>query len=179
MQNILKIAMVAGALGLAAQAKAVEYSITFSGSVFSANGQIDVSGGVADSGYLTVAGGPDSGTYSLVALGSPLINGDVTPSYSTLRAPSGDQIFDDVVYVGSNPFLTGNGLEFANSDLIGFNLWGNGPGYYSLFASSRNVYVIDGGNATLTAVVPDGGLTAGLLGGALLGLGALRRKLQV
>jgi len=148
------------------------YNITFTGGSSAANGQIDVVGGIATSGYLDVTLGPNQGTYNLVSLTSPLITGG-SPSVPSIRFTDGtDQIFDNAVNVGSNPFLTGDGLEFANDHLIGFNLWGNGPGSYSLFDVSGppdvHEYIIDGGTATI-APVPEP-TTAGCL---LLGLGAL------
>ena len=39
--------------------------------------------------------------------------------------------------------------------------------------------LVSGGNDFALTNVPDGGLTAGLLGGALIGIGALRRKLSI
>jgi hypothetical protein len=84
------------------------------------------------------------------------------------------------VDTSSNPYLDGDGLAWASlvntANNPGFNLWGNGPGSYTLFDASDTEYYGANGAATLTAV-PDGGMTFGLLGGALVGLQALRRKL--
>jgi hypothetical protein len=179
MQNILKIAMVAGALGLAAQAKAVEYSITFSGTwgvaAINANGTVDVgAGGLADGGSLNVTTGPNQGSFNFQpVLSFENYNGDNTGN-------------DNLVYVNNlTDFLDIGGLSFGNR-YAGYGLWDNGSGQYELWGynypspPNTGYGVPDAiGTATLTAVVPDGGLTAGLLGGALLGLGALRRKLQV
>jgi len=111
-----------------------------------------------------------------VGVNSPLINGIGL----TLVIPGGDQIFDDVVNPGSNPFLTDNGLEFANNDNVGFNLWGNSANSYSLFDVSSGVYLIDNGTATLVAI-PEAASMARLAGFSALGLFAvvsMRRKLS-
>lgn len=169
----LQIAVMAIALVTATWAHGQSYNITFTGSTFTANGQIGVVGGVADSGYLTVTSANpavDTGTYNLVNLTSPLING---VGY-TLVLPTGDEIFDDVVNASSSPFLTDNGLEFANTDSVGFNLWGNSPGSYTLFDMGSGVYVGDNGSASLT-VVPEPS-TIGLVMIGLLGALAIRRR---
>jgi len=170
----LQLALVACAMGMAVQSHAQMYDIIFTGGSSAANGQIDVVGGIATSGYLVVTAGANQGTYNFVSLTSPLISGG-TPSEPSVRFTDGtDQIFDDVVNVSSNPYLTGDGLEFANDHLIGFNLWGNGPGSYSLFDVSgppdAHVYVIDNGTATITPGPVPEPTTAGCF---LLGLGAL------
>ncbi len=64
----------------------------------------------------------------------------------------GHQIFDDVVNAGSNPFATNvGGIEFANNDTLGFNLFSTGPGSYTLYDTGPGVYITDGGTATITA----------------------------
>jgi hypothetical protein len=128
------------------------FNISFTGGVSAGNGQIDLVDGIATGGYFDVTEGANQGTYNLVTLTSPLINGDPEGDAQTLVFPGGnDQIFDDVVTPSSDPFLTDNGLEFANNDLVGFNLWGNGPGSYTL-ADFDSVYILDNGVATITPV---------------------------
>jgi hypothetical protein len=168
----LQLVLMACAMGIAVQSHAQMFDITFTGGSSAANGQIDVVGGIATSGYLVVTAGANQGTYNFVSLTSPLISGG-TPSEPSVRFTDGtDQIFDDVVNVSSNPYLTGDGLEFANDHLIGFNLWGNSPDSYSLFDVSgppdTHEYIIDNGIATITPVPEP--TTAGCF---LLGLGAL------
>jgi hypothetical protein len=174
----LKLTIMAVALGLAAQSQAALYDITFSGGSSAGSGEIDVESGVAVSGFFDVFAGVNQGTYDLVGVTSPLINGVGL----TLVIPGGNQTFDDVVNAGSNPFLTGDGLEFANSDSVGFNLFGNGPGSYDLFDTGNGQYVIDGGIATLTAAVPESNWTttsAGLAALGMLGVIARRKKSSV
>ena len=152
----LNLLIAVTSFAFAGLAQAQTFDISFNGSTSTAIGQITVVGGIATSGYLDVTAGANLGTYNLVSLTSPLINGTPGIGTQTLRiGGANDQIFDDVVNTSSNPFLTGNGLEFANSTAVGFNLWGNGPGSYSLF-DADNVYIIDGGAATLTpAAAPE------------------------
>lgn len=157
---------------MALQLHAQLYDIAFTGGSSAANGQIDVVGGIATAGYLDVTAGANQGTYNLVSLTSLLITGG-TPSVPSIRFTDGtDEIFDNAVNVNSDPFLTGNGLEFANDHLIGFNLWGNSPGSYTLFDVSgppdTQVYFSDNGTATITPVPEPASATF-----ILLGMGAL------
>ena len=68
----LQLALVACAMGMAVQSHAQMYDIIFTGGSSAANGQIDVVGGFATSGYLDVTAGANQGTYNLVSLTSPL-----------------------------------------------------------------------------------------------------------
>jgi hypothetical protein len=152
-------------LVFAGAAQAQILNISFSGSQINATGVVDVVNGIAINGSLTVTTGSDQGTYNLVTLNSPLINGESQDggAVQTLRIAGGnDQIFDDAVSFGSDPFLTGDGLEFANDQSIGFNLFSNGPGSYTVFHASATNYVIDSGTAT--AAVPEPSTWALLLG---------------
>jgi hypothetical protein len=169
----LQVAIIVTVMGMVLQTKAQLFNISFTGGVSAGNGQIDVVDGIAISGYFNVTEGANQGTYNLVSLTSPLINGDPVGDTQTLVISGNDQIFDDVVTPNSNPFLTDDGLEFANNDSIGFNLWGNSPGSYDLF-DADNVYVIDSGIATI-APAPEPA-TVSLVAGGLLGLLALRRR---
>src|ERR1022692_1900511 len=155
----IQLAIMAVAVGLAMQSQASLYDITFSGSGYSANGQIDVSGGLATSGYLTVTVGNDLGTYDLVTGGSSIRITDGT-----------DLIYDNLVNPGNNPFLDINGLAFVSAavdihghPLVGFNLWGNGTDNYSLFDVSPGVYNTANGAATITAVPEATTMIAGAL----------------
>ncbi len=180
----LQLALAACVAGMVVQSHAQLYDITFTGGSSAANGQINVVGGMATSGYLDITAGANQGTYSLVSLTSPLITGG-TPSVPSVRFTDGtDLIFDNVVNVGSDPFLDGNGLVFANDNLIGFNLWGNSPGSYTLFDVSGppdvHVYFADNGSATVTPAPEPASIAFLLLGmGALVGSRRLKRDKQV
>ncbi len=158
----LKLAIAVAALFVAAQARADLYDLTFTeqgAGPTVATGQIDIVGGVALSGSLDVTGGSGLGSYLL------------QPGSGT----DGSFIWDNLVAVGSTPFLDNAGLLFMGggvelnmyTDSNGYNLWGNVGGV------NWNPVAI--GDATLTSV-PDGGLTVALLGGALAGLALLRRR---
>jgi hypothetical protein len=157
--QILKTAIMVSALFVAAQARATLYDIAFTGSGYAAHGQIDVAGGLATSGHLTVTAGNDLGTYYL-ATGGP-----------SVRVGGGtDLIYDNVVNPSSDPFLDGNGLAFALNNVLsstpGFNLWGNGPGSYTLFDASVTEYNAANGTATISlAAVPE---PSTMISGALL-----------
>ena len=160
---------------------------------------------LATSGYFNLdAGGP----YAPVAATGTLIptaglglwNGGVPfgPTVFDWRSYGGTDLgFDDlIVQTGPAAYsVTYFGLLFRASTGPGTGLdFGpslNSPGDYSNVGMLYNGAVpgneyapyaawVDPINLTLTdpPSVPDGGLTAGLLGGALAGLGALRRKFQ-
>jgi hypothetical protein len=154
-------------------AQADMYDITYTdGGANVANGVIDVVGDSAVSGSLTVTAGSASGSWTL----SPGSGSD------------GSFIWDNEVFPGSDPFLDGDGLLFVD-DGSELNMWGNSPSNYSFYGNIDGNYspISDGGTATLTLVsqgnsvsaasAPDGAWTAVLLGGALAGLEAFRRKL--
>ena len=171
-KEAFKIAAVALAalITTAAQAQIYTYDVTFTGSISAANGQIEVQSGLAISGFLTVTMGPNQGTYPLVP-GSGVFNAG--------RVNGGtDLIVDNLVNAAADPFVDSNGVAFEAADQsIGFNLWGNGPGSYTLLdaggPTTPYTYVLDNGVATLTPVPEPTGV-------ALLGLGiaayALRRR---
>ena len=166
---------------MAVQVRADFYFFTtFSGSVSTASGELDVVGNIAVSGYLDVTSGANQGTYSLVSLTSPLITGG-TPSVPSIRISDGtDLIFDNIVNAASDPFFDSNGLAFANNNTIGFNLWGNSPGYYSLFDVSGtppgHEYIQDNGTATLAPVPEPASIT---LISVFAGLSILLRRSKV
>ncbi|MCE0522119.1 MAG: PEP-CTERM sorting domain-containing protein [Methylacidiphilales bacterium] len=179
-------------------AQAQTYDFTFTGgNGMDATGTFTVVSGVATSGSISVTGVPLEADPSMTttAAGS-LIPDPGTPSPLTLTNHDGDNItFDNVVNVASDPILNGNGLGFASgpyqdashySTLI--NLWGNGPGSYSLFVGEAQldgngnvigdpqwVYTYPSGSLTVT-VAPEPSTWALLLGG--LGLLAFWRLRQ-
>jgi hypothetical protein len=90
----------------------------------------------------------------------------------------GTFIYDDKVMDGVQPFLNSYGLLFG-SGALQLNLWYDGgtpDGYVLANDGSRQVR-----GAAFESLVgaPDGGSAVALLGGALLGLQMLRRKLFV
>ena len=153
-----------------AQAIPITYDITFSGSVYTANGQITVDSGLATTGYLTVTAGNDLGTYQLF-----------TPA-GTVIPPAGSILSDNLVQLGSDPFLDSDGLTFTgtlfsgNHTSVAFSIWGNGPGSYGFVDDSTTINTQDTGTATITPV-PDNTSTLGLLTASIGGLCLLKRKI--
>jgi uncharacterized repeat protein (TIGR03803 family) len=89
--------------------------ITFTGGGSAANGVVDFVGNTATSGFLDITAGTNMGTY-------------------TLSPGSGSNtlfVWDGLIFPTSNPFLDLDGLFFTNSG-VEINLYGNGPGSYSL-----------------------------------------------
>jgi hypothetical protein len=149
------------------------YGNPLPGTVTDATGTLDVSGNIVVSGTLTVTGtGPLDGTYILAS------------------ATGRDSL---VQYDNVWPIDTSAGLVWSVSGVPGnspeLNMWSTGSGeygqpggYYALWggpAPANGTFSVETyGTATFIDPVPDGGNTAVLLGGALLGLQALRRKLS-
>jgi len=194
MQNLGLVA--AGALLALAtsSAGATEYTFTYtqvgetylygspaSATTTDATGTLIVEGNAVTSGTLVVTG-YGAGTYTLI----PSSGSDSLIQY--------DNVWPIDTTAGLAWSKSGSAYD-PNEEL---NIWstgpGNGPGEYG---QPGGYYALWGGPGTinnqsfnvetygtfsyadpgpLTAPAPDGGLTAGLLGGALLGLGALRRK---
>jgi hypothetical protein len=188
----LKIAIMAGALGLAVEAHASLYDITFSatdGSGVTAIGTLDVNSfGVATGGSLDVSGGANPGDYTLLAQPS-------TPgSYAFDPSSPPHASFDDLVFPGSNPFLNQasiyGGLVWENAgDTVGFKMFYNTPAYAAVLnadygvptlaneSADQNEYALWGwntsgpfgygpqsfGSATLTAVPEPTTIIAGVL----------------
>lgn len=163
----LYLTLIAAAVGLAVQANASFFDITFTdGGLNTASGQISATANpdgsyFATAGTLTVApgGGLVAGTYSLLNTG---------PGYAVWWCPTGGGGFgyNNLVYPGANPFLDGNGLMFVSADgNTGVNLWGNGVNSYT--EMGKPPWLGINGTATLTAVVPE---PTTLLAGALMAL---------
>jgi hypothetical protein len=169
------------ALVIAAQARATLYDITFSGSdnngPVTGSGQIDIVGGAAEGGFFNMTGGdfyngvtynlnygPGGGaniTLSGIANTSGLnLNGDnqVNPAGPNY-IPNQGLLFDSTGNVGNHGSYAGDVL----------NLWGNGPGNYTLYGAGQD-FAYNGvqasGNVTMTlAAVPE---PTTMIAGALL-----------
>jgi VPDSG-CTERM motif len=130
-------------------------------------------------GSLTMTSGPATGLYDLYSKGSP---------YAVFTSPSGAFNIDSQVTIPGNPSLDASGLLFVlqGATLPEINIWGNSVSNYSFYVWNGGAYspAIDGFSdfeahiVPGTLAVPDGGTTLMLLGGALVGLGALRRKFR-
>jgi hypothetical protein len=148
----LQLAIMAVVLIMAVQARASWYDITFTGGGSAANGQIDVVGGVAISGFLDITAGGNSGTYAL------------TPGSGS----NGQFIWDNLVNPANVPFVDNAGLYFTGGG-IQVNLFSTtGYGYgYSLYGYPPAwVPQVDNGTATISlAAVPE---PTTMIAGALL-----------
>jgi hypothetical protein len=173
------------------------YNFTFLSGGMDATGTIDIVGGVAQSGSISVTGIPLEATPSvLVSAGGSLIPDPASPSTLTLINHDGDDIiFDNIVNTGNDPVLNNNGLGFASGqyqDSVHYNtlinLWGNSPGSYSLFVAEAQldgngnvigdaqwVYAQSNGSLALTPS-PEPSTVALILGGLIVGSGIIRRR---
>ncbi|MFO1477594.1 MAG: PEP-CTERM sorting domain-containing protein [Verrucomicrobiota bacterium] len=172
------------------------YDFTFTGGTVTASGWITVFNGVAQTGWITATGIPTEANPAVfVSMSGSLVPNPSAPAAISVRNHDGDDIiFDNVVNVGSDPALTGNGLGFASGQYApGYynqllNIWGNSPGSYSLFAAEANldgqgnvigdpqyVYSIMNGSFTLTPVPEPSTLTL-MLGALAVGRATLRRR---
>jgi len=182
-------------IALAQAAVAQNYNFTFTGGGgMDATGTIDIVGGVAQSGSISVTGVPlEAPPYTpLTTAAGDLVPDPASPTTLTLINHDGDDIiYDNIVYPGDPStvqVLNDNGLGFASGqyqDSVHYNtlinLWGNSPGSYTLFVAEAQldsngnvigdpqwVYTADSGSLTFTPVPEP--TTAGCF---LLGLGAL------
>jgi hypothetical protein len=135
----ITIMCVSLALGLASQAGATLYEISFNdGNGDIGSGQIDVASAnnnfYADSGYLDVTGGGATGYWTLYTAGGSV------PYPGYMYSPSGGYIYNNAVYPsGQNPEYPGTdslldyyGLLFTQNNGNELNLWGNSDGTYTL-----------------------------------------------
>ncbi len=167
-----------------------------------ATGTIDISGGVATSGTISVTGVPlEAFPHTpLTTAAGALVPDPASPSTLTLVNHDGDNIiFDNIVYPGDPAtvqVLDGNGLGFASRPYLDsvhynalINLWGNSPGSYTLFVAEAQldgngnvigdaqwVYTTDTGSLTFTAVPEPSSDALVILGALTLGSAAIRRR---
>ncbi len=114
-------------LGTAAFQPIIDFSFTISPqTAYGSLNVTDQGGGtwLATSGSLTVTGGSDVGTYTLIPGG---------PGVTT--SPLGSFLYDNVIYPSANPALDVDGLLFgvAGKEL---NVWGNSANNYSFYDST-------------------------------------------
>ena len=100
---------------------------------------------ISASGTLT-ATSVGNGEY-IVNSGTAMFNGDSmtlvagTDDGSAQTSPSGLFIFDNVLFLSSDPVLDVDGLLFADSLGTELNIWGNGtPGSYSTYTGADGSY---------------------------------------
>jgi hypothetical protein len=158
--KILKITTLIAvlALGFKAQADGL-YDITFTdGGANVGSGQIDVEGGFAVSGYFDVTAGIAAGSYNLYTAA-----GNATYP-SILTAPSGQFVYDNAVYLTSNPqypvtnpFEDNNGLLFTDGSNNEVNLWAlndNGSANYAFDAFFNGSVLSPSGIVGASTITP-------------------------
>jgi hypothetical protein len=168
MRKLSKVAVFGILMSLGAAAYANTISFTYTGST-SASGSIDltyVSGNQyhITGGSATVTG--YSGTFTLMPGGTLNFN-----------SPSGYFFADNLYLNPGNPHFDGAGPLFLNGSEE-LNIFGNSADNYSLYVwtPALGYATIDTGG---TLTVPDGGMTVGLLGLAMVGGVFMTRKLKL
>jgi hypothetical protein len=168
MKTKIKLAIMAAALIMAAQANAQLYDIGFTASDNSIlmNGTVFVDNtGVATSGSMTVVTGPAG----LVGETFPLVPTS-GPGVSTSPALGGYVVhYDNLVTPAGDPFLTVYGLLFsADESVLDLNLWANGAGNNgyetaSLYGSGVLEDVTGGASISLAPVPEPTTIISGVL----------------
>ena len=104
------------------------------------SGTIDVEGGYAVSGSFMVTAGLATGYWTLTG-GTPSTAGSGT-------SPNGYFNYDNMVFLGSDPYLTTTGgLLFTDGLGDQLNLWADSPGTYSMWAvNSSGTYYVEAGS---------------------------------
>jgi hypothetical protein len=129
------------ALNVTSQAGATLMSISFDdGGNNVGSGVIDVENGYAISGDFFVTAGLASGDWALT--------GGTPSSVGSGVSPNGYFNYDNMVFLGSDPYLTTiGGLLFTNNLGYQLNIWADSPGVYSLWAAnSGGGYIIEAGS---------------------------------
>lgn len=115
------------ALGTATFLPIIDYSFIISTqTAYGSLNVTDLGGGswLATSGNMTVTGGSDVGTYSLIPGG---------PGQTT--SPLGSFLYNNVIYPSANPALDIDGLLFGDITKE-INVWGTGTNTYSFYDST-------------------------------------------
>ncbi len=160
----------------------INQSLTAGGGSSSFSGSFNFQPPDMDSNTFTAVGfGPADGTYNSVfgyQLGMPIIDGTITFFF---KDPLGGTESGTVT---ANFTSTGGVTSFANYSVFSQGLEvavlttivSSGVLNYVVTATSGNFDLI-AGIGTITVNVPDSGATLAMLGGSMLGLAALRKRL--
>jgi hypothetical protein len=166
--KILLALTAVAALSVAYPAKADMFKVsgtctpfgTFTGTTFSGRLTIDVTTGTVTGIKVSFQGFPSAFTFISSSFAKGTSDWEVT-AFDTGINGSLDLMFT----TGHTP---GSLVGFTGGSIVGNDV---------ISTVSGTAYTITGGSLTPATAVPDGGSTVSLLGCALLGLAALRRKL--
>lgn len=126
--------------GVTPRAGATAMNICFNdGGNNAGSGVVDVENGYAVCGEFIVTAGLAAGDWTLAG-GTPSAAGSGV-------SPNGYFNYDNMVYLGSDPYLTTTGgLLFTNSQGDQLNIWAEGPDTYSMWAVSNDgTYYVEAG----------------------------------
>jgi len=132
--------MAALVLSVTSTARATLMDIAFDdGGNNAGSGTLDVEVGYAVSGDFLVTKGLAAGSWTLI--------GGTPASPGSGLSPGNHFNYDNMVALGSDPFLTGNGgLLFSDGLGDELNIWANGPGTYCMWAAnSAGTYYLEAG----------------------------------
>jgi hypothetical protein len=184
-QTVIKLMTLAAvALHVTSQACAGLVVINFDdGGNNSGSGATDVEDGYAISGNFIMTVGLAAGDWTLT--------GGTPSSPGSGSSPSGFFKYDNMVNLGSDPFLTTTGgLLFTDSNGDQLNIWAARPGTYDLWAvNSAGVYYVEAGaypgypdatsSGTVTVTAVPEPVNYALTGFGLILVGASLRRLYV
>ena len=166
------LVLIALAFGLAATSRADLWSFDYSGAGVTASGTITTGAGLTtfegNAGYVITG---VSGQRNGVTI-TGLIPATIDPAVGFSTSPDGRWWFDNVLLASGGFDLYG--LLFTTEAGGEYNLYKDYSGQYidGNFSEARGAYDL----VAVKLNVPDGGATIALLGGALIGLAALRRR---